>query len=367
MTGNCITIQESSSSEPLIFNNVWLRDHCCCSQCYNNDTKQRKISFLDIPIDIEPTHYNVTGNFLEITWPDNHQSTYDLAKLSSCTFEKYKASVHASCKRTLWSAKSIQSLPYARVSFPEYLCDENVAKNFVASLVKYGVAFIEKVPPNMLTTELAIKRLFNVHKTFFGEMWAFNDNKAHNDNAYTREFLAAHTDNMYFNDAAGVQALHCLTHTGEGGETLLVDGFNVLNDIKTNHDDVFRRLCKTNIESEYIEDGRHHTYMAPIVKLNSLTQQPEQIRYNAYDRAPMLSIPMSEMTTFYSDMQIFAKKIQSPENEWWFKLHPGTIVFFDNWRILHGRSSYTGNRKMGGGYVSRTEFMSVARTMKLIS
>lgn len=199
-------------------------------------------------------------------------------------------------QKILWNAKSIKTLPYARVSFPDYLCDEDVAKKFVSSLVQYGVAFIEKVPPNMLTTELAIKRLFNVHKTFFGEMWAFNDNKVHNDNAYTREYLAAHTglelfrkqffqpnfakfsDNMYFNDAAGIQALHCLIHTGEGGESLLVDGFNVLNDIKTNDEALFKRLCTTNVESEYIEDGRHHTHLAPIVKLNSLTQQPEQIR-----------------------------------------------------------------------------------------
>lgn len=213
-----------------------------------------------------------------IPGPDNHLSSYDIADLSSNTFEKFKTFVETKGQKTLWNAKTIKSLGYARVSFPDYLCDENVAKKFVSSLVQYGVAFIEKVPPNMLTTELAIKRLFNVHKTFFGEMWAFNDNKVHNDNAYTREYLAAHTDNMYFNDAAGVQALHCLTHTGQGGETLLVDGFNILNDLKTSNEALFKRLCTTNVESEYIEDGRHHTYMAPIVKLNSLTQQPEQIR-----------------------------------------------------------------------------------------
>lgn len=213
-----------------------------------------------------------------ITGPDKHQSSYDIAKLSSNTYEEYKKFAQTIDKKTLWDSRSIKSLEYARVSFPDYLCDEDVAKQVVSSLVQYGVAFIEQVPSNMLTTELAIKRLFNVHKTFFGEMWAFNDNKIHNDNAYTREFLAAHTDNMYFNDAAGIQALHCLRHTGQGGETLLVDGFNVLSNLKTNNEPLFKRLCSTNVESEYIEDGRHHTYMAPIVKLNTFTQQPEQIR-----------------------------------------------------------------------------------------
>lgn len=180
--------------------------------------------------------------------------------------------------KILWNAESIKSSAYARVSFSDYLCNADVAKQFVQSLITYGVAFIEKVPPNMLTTEVAIKRLFNVHKTFFGEMWTFNDNKTYNDNAYTREYLAAHTDNMYFNDAAAIQALHCLTHNGQGGKSLLVDGFNVLNDLKTNHKAAYKRLCTTNVESEYIDDGRHHTYMAPIVKLHPMTERPEQIR-----------------------------------------------------------------------------------------
>lgn len=367
MAEDSITIHTSDHPEPFTVNNFWLRDHCCCSECYNHDTKQRKIGLLDIPIDIKPSHYSIDGNELQITWPDNHQSSYDIANLSANTFDKYRASIHSSSEKTLWNAKSIKSMAYARVSFPDYLCDETVTKAFVASLVQYGVAFIENVPPNMLTTELAIKRLFNVQKTFFGEMWSFNDDKVHNDNAYTKEHLAAHTDNTYFNDAAGIQALHCLIHTGRGGDTLLVDGFNVLNDLKMSNEALFNRLCTTNVESEYIEDGRHHTYTAPLVKLNSLTQQPEQIRFNSYDRAPMRSIPMSEMGTFYSDMQTFVRSVQSVDNEWWFKLEPGTVVFFDNWRILHGRSSYTGYRKMGGGYVARTEFLSVARTMNLIS
>lgn len=81
----------------------------------------------------------------------------------------------------------------------------------------------------------------------------------------------------------------------------------------------------------------------------------------------MRSIPMTEMGQFYKDLQLLAGNIQSPQNEWWFKLEPGTVVFFDNWRVLHGRSSYTGKRQMAGGYVSRTEFLSVARTMNLIS
>lgn len=80
----------------------------------------------------------------------------------------------------------------------------------------------------------------------------------------------------------------------------------------------------------------------------------------------MNTLPQSQMRQFYSDLQHLSAEIESPENEWWFKLNPGTVVIFDNWRLLHGRAAYTGRREIAGCYVARTEFQSVARTMGLI-
>lgn len=73
------------------------------------------------------------------------------------------------------------------------------------------------------------------------------------------------------------------------------------------------------------------------------------------------------MRQFYTDLQLLSAEIESTANEWWFKLNPGTVVIFDNWRVLHGRAAYTGRRKITGCYVARTEFESVARTMGLIN
>lgn len=81
----------------------------------------------------------------------------------------------------------------------------------------------------------------------------------------------------------------------------------------------------------------------------------------------MNTLPQSQMHQFYTDLRCLAEDIQSPDNEWWFKLNPGTVVIFDNWRLLHGRAAYTGRRQIAGCYVSRTEFQSVARTMGIIN
>lgn len=67
MIDDSITIHSAELEEPLTLNNLWLRDHCCCAKCYNHETKQRKIGFLDIPIDIKPSHFSIDGNELQIT------------------------------------------------------------------------------------------------------------------------------------------------------------------------------------------------------------------------------------------------------------------------------------------------------------
>lgn len=181
-------------------------------------------------------------------------------------------------KPQLWSLQDIQSAPYARVTLNDYLCDDSVANRVVESIVRFGVAFIEEVPANMQGTEVAIKRLLPVQKTFFGEMWAFSDTPIHSDSAYTSEALPGHNDNTYFNDAAGLQILHCISHAGSGGDSLLIDGFRAAEDLRKKDPNAYAYLCETNIPAAYIEEGRHYKYVAPIIKLNPSNARPEQIR-----------------------------------------------------------------------------------------
>lgn len=181
-------------------------------------------------------------------------------------------------KAQLWSMQDIQSAAYARVTLNDYLCDDGVANRVVESLIRFGVAFIEKVPANIQSTEVAIKRLFPVQKTFFGEMWSFSDSLVHSDSVYTSEALPGHNDNTYFSDAAGLQILHCISHVGTGGDNLLIDGFYAAENLRKKDPNAYAYLCNTNVPAEYIEEGRHHKYVAPVIKLNPLNSRPELIR-----------------------------------------------------------------------------------------
>lgn len=163
-----------------------------------------------------------------------------------------------------------------------------------------------------------------------------------------------------------MQILHCIQHSGTGGESLLIDGFYVCEKLKRENPEVFERLCKTIVPGEYIEDGRHHTYHAPIINIDPLTGQLLQIRYNLYDRAPFNTVAIKNIRQFYSDLKCLTKEMEDPLHQHYYKLTPGTVMIFDNWRILHGRQVYTGKRTMTGCYVERTEFQSAVRSNGII-
>lgn len=55
--------------------------------------------------------------------------------------------------------------------------------------------------------------------------------------------------------------------------------------------------------------------------------------------------------------------LRSSEMEAWCQLSTGTVVSFDNWRVLHGRSSFTGDRRMVGCYINWDDYQSQLKTV----
>lgn len=76
------------------------------------------------------------------------------------------------------------------------------------------------------------------------------------------------------------------------------------------------------------------------------------------DRDVLTTIPHEDIMAFYEAYQLLSKEILRPEGTWKFRLQPGTAIFIDNWRVLHGRTEFTGNRRLIGAYIPRDDFIS---------
>ena len=69
------------------------------------------------------------------------------------------------------------------------------------------------------------------------------------------------------------------------------------------------------------------------------------------------------MGDYYEALRVLSKHVEAPESEFWLKLRPGSVLFIDNWRVMHGRSAFTGKRMMTGCYLPRDDWLSKARVL----
>lgn len=157
-----------------------------------------------------------------------------------------------------------------------------------------------------------------------------------------------------------------LSHDGVGGETLLVDGFNVVNKLKEAEPEAFKILCTVPLAAEYIEKNCHYTATDSVLTVNPINDKLIKIRYNVRDRAVFNTIPQSEVGLFYEAYRLLGEEINKEENQFWLKLQPGTVLLIDNWRVLHGRSAFTGLRKLCSCYVSRRDWTNAAKVLGLL-
>ncbi len=72
-----------------------------------------------------------------------------------------------------------------------------------------------------------------------------------------------------------------------------------------------------------------------------------------------------ETKSYYRAIKRFSEIIENSENEFWYPLKEGELLFFDNFRVMHGRSEFNGERKLLTAYVPHDDWVSKARILNI--
>ncbi|XP_073455177.1 trimethyllysine dioxygenase, mitochondrial isoform X1 [Aquarana catesbeiana] len=349
------------------FDYVWLRDHCRSASCYNPKTNQRSLDTASVELDIRPAQVRVDETTLYLTWPDGHMTRYGLEWLSQNSYEGQKQQLVQ--PRILWSANTYKEANVPSISYSNFLETNEGLQDFLKNFLLYGIAFVDDVPATREDTERAARRISHIRETIYGKMWDLTSDFSRGDTAYTKSALDRHTDTTYFQEPCGMQLFHCLRHEGTGGRTLLVDGFHAAEQVRQRHLKDFDLLSTVPLKHEYIENvGSSHNHMVgigPVLNVYPWNKELYMIRYNNYDRAVINTVPHDLVHRWYSAHRILTNELRRPENELWVKLKPGKVLFVDNWRVLHGRESFTGYRQLCGCYLTRDDVLNIARLLGL--
>ena len=178
---------------------------------------------------------------------------------------------------------------------------------------------------------------------------------AKKDSAYTQLALGAHTDTTYFSDPAGLQTFHLLSHTdGDGGSSLLVDGFRAAETLRSESPEAYETLCRVKI--------RGHASGNDKVKLMTDLAYPvlavaeagpgesrlRQVRWNNDDRAALVARDPDEIARFYVAAKKWVEILRRPESEYWVQLKPG--------RPLSQSVAFRGSRLGISGMLMQSSF-----------
>jgi trimethyllysine dioxygenase len=341
---------------------VWLRDHCRCSQCVHQITKQRVIeTFDDIPANVElaPNGLVENGDAFHVTWADGHKSIYSKHWLASSGLKKESRSAERQALTDIifWSGEDIKINP-PTVPYENVMNSDKGLKEWLLNIRKYGFSYVDDCPVTPEASEKLLQRIAFIRNTHYGGFYDFTADLASGDTAYTQLGIGAHTDNTYFSDPAGLQMFHLLSHTdGSGGASQLVDGFGAAAELLRRDPDAYATLATVRVHS-HASGG--DISVQPWSAQPVLVHDPQagfltQVRWNTTDRAA-IDAPMEEIGSWYDAARKWSRLLR--EREYWEQLVPGRPLVFDNWRVLHGRSAFTGNRRMCGGYINRDDYIS---------
>ena len=335
-----------------IYPNIWLRDHARDEENWDKRSNQRKTftATLDFKLKIKSADILDNGKSIKIIWPDLEKPvTYSYEFLFNNSLNN-KSKINS---LKLWKENDLDDQIY--IDFETVQSNEGY-KKFLKNLYQYGFSVVQNCKTEMSSVENIVNKIGYVRNSIFGGLWSFESNEDKADSAYTQEELRPHTDATYSNDAPGLQLLLCCDYKAKGGDSIMVDGFKIAEIIKKDNKELFDILSTINVKGSYIGDGVFLEAERPIFNLNS-KKELFQVSFNNYDRAPF-RFEKDLTIKFYEAIRTFDLMANSKEYQWRHILKPGELLIFNNWRVLHGRGSFDGTRKISGCYINKEDFDS---------
>jgi len=350
-----------SDNSSSFFSWLWLRDHSESQADLHPDSKQRQIDvFSESPNNsVDKVLLDDNSNQILVKWLDESESSLSF-KLLQANAKAIFPESQAMNLSNFWNTSS-EIRVFPEMSYEEVIGDGGI-KTWLTHIQRVGFVLVTDTPTTPEATKKLMEKMAYIRNSIFGgfSIW---DNKLESpdDTAFTSLAIEPHTDGTYVHDAPGLQTLHCLKRDSIGGENQLIDGLAIAEKMRNEYPDAFNILCNINIPGRYIKPNTYLEAHRPLFRVNN-NGDVIQVSFNNHDRAPF-RLENDQMSQFYKAYKIFHNLANDPNRQLELMLDPGKVLTFDNWRLLHARSSLTGYRQLCGGYHNHEDFESRLRSI----
>ena len=344
---------------------IWLRDHCQSPQSRDPISGQRLIDITDIPGDIHIVNVTQQENSLLIEFkPGTHRSEFEFDWLiDNCYCLNQQTDNRSEASKHLWTGDSFeQNLP--RHSYKNFCSSSDTKAEALQSVYDFGFVLLEDVPCEPGQILEVIGEFGFVRETNYGPLFEVRSEINPNNLAFTNLGLGCHLDNPYRDPVPGLQLLHCLQSSTEGGESILQDGFMAADILRNESRTDFDILSQQWINYRFQDSNTDLHSRAPMIEVNDMNQVVK-VRYNNRS-IDTIKLDPSKLQSFYTAYRHFAEILQREALQVSFKLNPGELMLFDNTRVLHARKAYSkgGMRHLQGAY---SDLDGLYSTLRLLS
>lgn len=342
------------------FHHFWLRDNCRCPACLHPQTWERTLDTYSLDPAIAPVSVHVEGGALLLTWPDGHQSAFDGSWLQDHAYSGHKDD---GLPQTLWGQEILSNMPTIEAS--DILDSDDGLRRFLEMQADLGFVIVKNLTCEEGMVEKLAERVAFLRRTNYGVDFTVESKPDPNNVAYTALELKAHTDLCDLEQPPGFQFLHCIVNESTGGESLLVDGFAVAEELKRRDPESWKLLTETALPFRFVDKDYDLRWKSPTIRLGPDGEYRE-VRYHVALTDP-LDVPYEQMEAVYAALRSFTSVLRDPSFEIRFRLEAGDVMVFHNRRVLHGRSAFdpnSGRRKLKGCYVDTDEAWSKLRVLK---
>jgi gamma-butyrobetaine dioxygenase len=308
-------------------------------------THERIVCSSELPLDPQPRAVRLSegAQAVDIDWGDRADG-----QVSRYATDWLRAHAYAA-ERTLPPAPPSDA---SAITVDFESLDEPLGRKAVSTLARTGILVVRGFG---LDTEALIESLasegLSVIGTHFGRIEDLRTDNTTNQNTdqlgYTDSAIQLHTDQPFLDRPPRYQLLHCQQPAETGGGNAVVDALAAAHYLAELDRPAFELLRTVPVTFHRKQKAFERVLVSPILDFDA--PGGFRVRYSYFTLAPHRR-PFAEMEAWYRAYNRFAKLVRDERHQYRFLLQAGDFLLYDNWRMLHARTAFTGARWVRGVY-----------------
>ena len=318
---------------------LWLRDNCQCDECRIQETQEKQFLLHTVPVDISPKGVEIKDEKLIVLWPDNHQSVIPFNQIEESGKPRYPE--HKS-----WTSKFTPS----GFDWSKFLDDDEIALKALTTFVSFGAIILKNAPKEPNSLEVLSKRMGPIHETLFERVHNVSIKGYGYSVAHTTKEIPPHNDFASYKSQPSIQILHMLENECDGGDSIIVDGWEVVEGLRKDNPEYFNILKEFNVPFRQFDENNETYTVAPMINCSS-DGSLESFRFSNH-LMQMINPSREGVKNFYKAFHEASSRVLDSKYRSTFRLNAGEALIVASLRVLHGRESFvpSGKRYLQDAY-----------------